>query len=65
MNKLISAGPKRNIAKFWEKKLSEATANRKMAEYKMRIAKSEVNRAKRRETEYKKQVEKLLKEIGN
>ena len=61
----ISAGRKINTAKFWQRKLTEATANLKLAEYKLRIAKSEVSRAKRREAEYKKQVRKAVKAAAN
>ena len=61
----ISAGRKINTAKFWQTKSVEASAKVKMAEYKLRIAKSEVSRAKRREAEIKKKAKKAAKAAAN
>ena len=54
----FSAGRKINTAKFWQIKSKEATENVKIAEYKLRIAKSQVSRAKRKEAEMKKKAKK-------
>ena len=61
----ISAGRRINTAKFWQKKSAEATEIVKAAEFKLKIAKNEVLRAKRREAEIKKKAKKAAKAAAN
>ena len=61
----ISAGRRINTAKFWQTKSAEATEIVKAAEFKLKIAKNEVLRAKRREAEIKKKAKKTAKAAAN